>query len=498
MPPAVSDDPLHVAIIGGGITGVNLALGLQARNVSYTIYERSTGFREIGAGIGFSPNAERAMAALNPDILATFKRLANPNGEDYFRWVDGYETNDLIFQLHVGKDGFQGGLRSTFLEEWSKLIPPTAVHFGKQLDSITEPTAPDSSKLRLHFNDGTTATTDVVIGCDGLHSRVRQLLLSPPLTSPPQPNQPPSPDDPIPATTDNLTYTHKFCFRALAPMPAAIAALGETKATTRFMYNGPGAHLITYPVGNNTLLNILAVISDPLPNSNSTTTSTTANPWPHLRHTTPGHKREAEQAFSRWTATARAIVGLLPDAGMDKWGLFDLAEHPAPYYARGRVCVAGDAAHAAGPHLGAGAGMGVEDALVLAGVLAAVDAMMRGVGGGDGDGDEEGHNGEGGGKEKGEENVEKGNEKVRKRNDGKKGLLERALQVYNEVRYSRTQWVVQATREACDLFQWRDEKVARNPERFGREITQRFHRVWEYDVDGMVEEALAKLRAPAP
>ncbi|KAH6631220.1 hypothetical protein F5144DRAFT_488859 [Chaetomium tenue] len=462
MPPAVSDDPLHVAIIGGGVTGVNLALGLQARNISYTIYERSTGFREIGAGIGFSPNAERAMAALNPDILASFKRLANPNGEDYFRWIDGYETGHLIFQLHVGKDGFQGGLRSTFLEEWAKLIPPTAVHFSKQLENITEPTTPDSSKLRLHFTDGTTATADVVIGCDGLHSRVRQLLLSPPVTNPPQPNQPPPSDDPTPAVTDHLTYTHKFCFRALAPMPAAIAALGETKATTRFMYNGPGAHLVTYPVGNNTLLNILAVISDPLPTSN-TNPKTTKNPWPHPRHTAPGHKREAEQAFSHWNATARAIVGLLPEAGMDKWGLFDMAEHPVPYYARGRVCVAGDAAHAAGPHLGAGAGMGVEDALVLAAVLGVV-----------------GERGEGG---------EKGD---------RKKLLERALQVYNEVRYSRTQWVVQATREACDLFQWRDEAVARNSEQFGREITERFHRVWGYDVNGMVEEVLVKLRAAAP
>lgn len=471
MSPTVSNDPLHVAIIGGGITGVNLALGLQARNVSYTIYERSTGFREIGAGIGFSPNAERAMAALNPKVLATFKRLANPNGEDYFRWIDGYETGDLIYQLHVGKDGFQGGLRSTFLEGWAKLIPPTAVHFNKQLDSITEPNTPDSSKLQLHFTDGTTATADAIIGCDGIHSRVRQLLF-------PTSGQAPSPNSPSPAV--HPTYTHKFCFRALAPMPAAIAALGEANATTRFMHNGPGAHLITYPVGNNTLLNILAVISDPPSHTtdpNTTTTSTTTtqkNAWPHPRHTTPGHKREAEQAFAHWNATARAIVGLFPES-MDKWALFDMAEHPAPYYARGRVGVAGDAAHAAGPHLGAGAGMGVEDALVLAEVLAAV-ALSLSEGDGDGDG------------------LGEGNER---KDEGKKDLLEKALQVYNEVRYSRTQWVVQATGEACDLFQWRDETVARNPESFGREITERFHKVWKYDVDGMVEEALAKLRAPA-
>ncbi|KAK3290419.1 uncharacterized protein B0H64DRAFT_368398 [Chaetomium fimeti] len=453
MSPTGSKDPLHIAIIGGGITGVNLALGLQARNVSYSIYERSAGFREIGAGIGFSPNAERAMAALNPDILTSYKRLANPNGEDYFQWVNGCATDEPIFKLHVGKDGFQGGLRSKFLEEWAKLIPPTAVQFSKQLDTITEPT-PDSPKLRLHFTDGTTATADAVIGCDGIHSRVRDLLLAPQTTTnPPAPgDQPPS----SPPTTAHPTYTHKFCFRTLAPMPAAIAAIGPTQASTRFMYNGPGAHLITYPVGNSTLLNILAVID-----------ATSSTPWPYgQRHTAPGHRSEAERAFEQWGPTARAIVGLFPDseegAPLDKWALFDMAEYPMPGYARGRVGVAGDAAHAAGPHLGAGAGMGVEDAAVLAAVLGAIGGWWEG------DGEGEGHE-----------------------------LLERALRVFNEVRYSRTQWVVHAAREACDLFQWRDEAIGKDPERFGREITELFHTIWKYDVDGMVEEALAKLGAPA-
>jgi len=71
-------------------------------------------------------------------------------------------------------------------------------------------------------------------------------------------------------------------------------------------------------------------------------------------------------------------------------------------------------------------------------------------------------------------------------------LLERALGVYEEVRYERTQGVVRATREACDLFHWRGED-GRDPGRFGREITKRFHRIWEYDVDGMVDEALRVL-----
>ncbi|KAK4156110.1 salicylate hydroxylase [Chaetomidium leptoderma] len=448
-------EPLHIAIIGAGITGVNVALGLQARNVSFTIYERASGFREIGAGMGFSPNAERAMAALNPDVLAGFKKVANPNGEDYFQWVDGHKTGELIFKLHVGKSGFQGGRRSDILEEWAKLIPPTTIHFNKEIDTISDddshPSTAKQPLLLLHFKDGTTATADAVIGCDGIRSRVRRLILSPPSSS----SSPSSSSE----SAFSAGYTGKFCFRALALMPDAIAALGPYKATTRFMYNGPGGHVITYPVANNTLLNILAVLSDPDP------------VWPHgpHRHTAPGRKEEAVAAFEGWHATVRGIVDLLPDDDggpgeevMEKWALFDMADHPAPGYVKGRVCVAGDAAHAAGPHLGAGGGMGIEDALVLAALLA--DVAGR-VGGGSGE------------------------------QPAKGVLVKAALEVYNEVRYGRTQDVVQSTRAACDLFHWADPAVGRDPERFGREITARFFRVWEYDVEGMVEEALARLDA---
>jgi salicylate hydroxylase len=152
-------EPLHVAIIGGGITGINLALGLQARNIRFTIFERATGFREIGAGLGFSPNAERAMTALDPAVLAAYKRVANPNGEDYFQWVDGCSTtNELIYKLFVGKDGFQGCRRSDYLEEVSKLVEQNSVKFGKEVKSLDEQA---SGKIRLEFVDGSIEEADV-------------------------------------------------------------------------------------------------------------------------------------------------------------------------------------------------------------------------------------------------------------------------------------------------------------------------------------------------
>src|SRR3569833_429580 len=104
------DTSIHVAIVGGGITGLTLGIALQQRNIPITIYERSSGFREIGAGIGFSPNAEEAMKRLAPAIHTSYKQVITPNGEDYFQWVSG-ETNELMYKLYMGVDGGRGGRR---------------------------------------------------------------------------------------------------------------------------------------------------------------------------------------------------------------------------------------------------------------------------------------------------------------------------------------------------------------------------------------------------
>lgn len=271
----------------------------------------------------------------------------------------------------------------------------------------------------------------LVIGCDGIHSRTRQLLLGE--------------DNPA----AHPSYTQGYCFRALVPMDKARGNLSEHRASTRFMYNGRGGHVVTYPVSMGEWLNVLLVIRDP-------------NPWREAaadgrgRHTARGTKAEAVAAFKDWHPTVRAIVDLLPEE-LDKWGIFDMLESPAPSYARGGLCVAGDAAHAAGPHLGAGAGFGMEDALVLSELLEAVD---------------------------------KGEAAGRSGRRSKVEMCRDALRAYNDVRYERTQWLVANTRDACDLFQARYGEVGSDWEKFAKEITWRFYKIWEYDVDGMVKEAL--------
>ncbi|KAK1829720.1 hypothetical protein QBC39DRAFT_355739 [Podospora conica] len=267
---------------------------------------------------------------------------------------------------------------------------------------------------------GERERASVVVACDGIRSRVRAGLFP----------------------GSSATFTGKECFRALVPMEKAVEAIGEKKAGTRWMYLGRDGHVITYPVAGNSLLNVLVVLS--------------TQHWPDdTKHTTSGSRTEIDDTFQHWPGgqTVRAIAGLLPET-MDKWGIFDMKDCPAPQYYKGSICLAGDAAHATGPHLGAGGGLGIEDALVLAKLMGELHQNWARHGG--------------------------------------LAVVEAALRAYNEVRYERTQRVVRDTRQACLLFHWQDER-GQDGEQFGKAITPMFHHVWEGDVAGMVDDARGRL-----
>jgi len=147
-------------------------------------------------------------------------------------------------------------------------------------------------------------------------------------------------------------YTHKVAHCALIPMEQAIEALGEYKARNQHNHVGPGAHLIHYPVANGALVNATAFISDP-------------KDWPSDNLlVAAGSRNDLVEAFQNWNPCVRNTIALFPEK-LEKWAVFDLYEYPVPSYNDGRVCLAGDAAHASSPHHGAGACLGVEDVLCL-------------------------------------------------------------------------------------------------------------------------------------
>jgi salicylate hydroxylase len=195
--------------------------------------------------------------------------------------------------------------------------------------------------------------------------------------------------------------------------------------------------LMTEKVYREAVFNLLIAVHDP-------------DEWPHpTTMTVRSTRQEASVALRGWGPQMADIVGLFPEE-LTKYGVFDMADNPPPSYASGRVCVAGDAAHASSPFHGAGVCMGVEDALVLAELLADVQRLPV---------------------------------------DARPASLTAALQAYSAVRMPRTRWCMQSSRDMGDIWEWRYSATGQDGVKIKAEFEARARKIWDFDVDAMVSEA---------
>ena len=341
---------LEVAIVGGGVIGVMMALGLHHRGIKAVIYERAPTYHEVSAGFAFTGSGRECMEKLHPGILEVLSKISQKTDADTSNsYWDAFhpktkedaedESKSLLFRTPNNKLDYWGCVRSQLLLGCAEQLPEGNIVFGKQLMSYDDDN--ENDKVILHFDDGTTATADVLLGCDGIHSNTRKNMLSA--------------DHPA----SRAGYTHIVAYRTMVPIEAGIAALGDKVAQSGCMHTGPNACLMSYPVMNGTLLNVAIFAYDP-------------EDFPDpVRMTASAHRSEIEHLFEGWGPHLADIWKLYPET-LVKWGLFDMEQNPPPTYANGRVCIVGDAAHASTPFLGVGACTGVEDALVLCTVLESV------------------------------------------------------------------------------------------------------------------------------
>jgi salicylate hydroxylase len=333
-----------VAIIGGGIGGLALAISCVRRGIKVQVYEQAHAFAEIGAGVSFGPNALRALAKIDPALEQGYQRCATQNAwpEKKTTWFDFRvgkwpdDDDDRTDTYHIVNvqsppSGQSSVHRAHFLDEMAKLIPPGTAHFNKKLADIKHSNNEDYYELL--FADGSSDTASLVIGCDGVKSRTRQLVLG-------ENDAAVSPQ-----------FSGKYAYRGLVPMDVAVAALGEELARNSQMYFGPGGHILTFPIEKGDTMNVVAF--------------RTAAKWDRPEWVIPTDHSEMRRDFAGWLEPAQRILALMQKA--DKWALFD--HPPARTFYKGRLVLLGDAAHASTPHQGAGAGQAIEDALVLSELL---------------------------------------------------------------------------------------------------------------------------------
>ncbi|KAL4869028.1 hypothetical protein BDV12DRAFT_88152 [Aspergillus spectabilis] len=427
--------PFTVAIVGGGIAGLSLAIALHHRNIPVKIYEQAAAFSEVGAGVSFGPNAVEAMKLCHGGIYDAYAKVCTRNlwpskQKVWFDYLDGYthseeeyntssdgnetKRQNIAFTIVNGL-GQTGVHRARFLDEMVKLIPEEIAQFNKRLEDIEEVS---SGKLVLKFTDGVKEEADVVIGCDGIKSRVRQILVGE--------------DHP----SANPVFTQKYAYRGLVPMDQAIEAIGEELASNACMHMGPNNHMLTFPVNVGKTLNIVAF-------------HTTPDSWKEYpRLTREGTREEALRDFAGYGPNVTKLLKLC-EPKLNIWAIFDLA-NPVPTFTKRRLAISGDAAHATSPHHGAGAGFCLEDTAVLAALLA--------------------------------------DPRVQTHAD-----LEVALSTFDKSRRERTQWLVESSRFIGDCYEWRADGVGRDFKKIEETIIRRNAVIAEVNVGGMCREAEEEL-----
>ena len=324
-----------VLIAGGGIGGLAAALACARQGLPTQLWERAAQLSEVGAGIQLGPNVTRILQAwglsdaLNQvaafpeslqardartgEVLGVLRlgaRAQNRYGAPYVT----LHRADLQGLLHESAQALGVDIRlGQTLQSWQALAD------GLEVGSVA----------------GDSTTADALIGADGVWSAVRQQWRG---------------DGPA-------QFTGHVAYRALLPQADLPLHLRSQEVT---VWMGPRLHVVHYPVRGGEALNMVAIVQAERP--------THSQEWDAA-----GHAQALLQAMgARSGAVGKDLMARIEAvSGWRQWALHDRAPMTSPLeMAEDRVALLGDAAHPMRPYLAQGAGMAIEDALVLSQCLA--------------------------------------------------------------------------------------------------------------------------------
>lgn len=311
--------PERVLIVGGGIAGMALAIGLQRAGIAAEIAEIDSGWRVYGAGITVTGPTLRAFDQLGlldrieaEGYCSEPARICDPGGRVI---LESRVTGRPLGPRIPNGGGILRPVLHRILSDATR-ASGAKVRLGISVAAIN----PAAGEVR--FSDGSSDRYELVVAADGVHSRLREMVF---------------PDAPQPA------FTGQGCWRAVATRPAAI--------DRAHVYVGGPVKAGVVPVSQAEMYLFL------------------------LQHV-PGNLRMPEarwpELLSEQLREFGGVLGAVRD-GLDassriNYRPLEKLLMPPPWH-RCRVILIGDAAHATTPHLASGAGLAVEDALVLCELL---------------------------------------------------------------------------------------------------------------------------------
>jgi salicylate hydroxylase len=318
---------LRVAIVGGGIGGLSAALHLLKAGLDVQVYEQASRIGEIGAGIQISPNASRLLIGLGlkPELD---KAGVRPQAVHQRRWDDGR----TLQRAPVGKQveetfgaPYYHFHRGDLAELLGNAVPAERVHLGHRLMDLEE----RGDKVIARFDNSTRVKVDVVVGADGIHSKVHALTFGP----------------------EKARFTGCVAWRGLIPAER-VRRLDIEVASHNWM--GPDGHVVHYWVGAGRFMNVVCV--------------TERGDWAEEGWTVPGRVADVAARYAAWHPTVRGLIAALPETFV--WALHDRTE--LPQWSKGRVTLLGDACHPMLPFMAQGAAQSIEDGAALASLLKAM------------------------------------------------------------------------------------------------------------------------------
>ena len=347
----------QVLIAGGGIGGMAAALACARSGWKVRLFERAAHFSEVGAGIQLGANVTRVLQDWG--MSAGLARFAAYPPRLQVRDVrSGRELGSLRLGNHALEK--YGAPYATIhrADLHGLLLAAVRAQGTVQLHQDTTVSGFDATTggvrvatVRATGTAGPVVEGNALIGADGLWSRVREVLLR---DGPPRPS-------------GHLAY------RALVPQASLPATLRSQDVTA---WLGPRLHVIGYPVCAGTALNVVAFVHGSPPGADASPGALAH--WDHN-----ANAADLRAALAGCASPLRDLVHAI-----DHWRLWVMSDRPpmtGPHQqAQGRVALLGDAAHPMRPYLAQGAGMAIEDAQALGGVLQqagtrkdVVDALAR-------------------------------------------------------------------------------------------------------------------------
>ncbi|MEU6315606.1 FAD-dependent monooxygenase [Streptomyces sp. NPDC047014] len=312
----------HAVVAGAGIGGLTAAVALHRQGWEVTVCERAPSAPATGAGIGLAPNALRALDAIGIDAAYAAGRsvpatmgVRSPGG----RWLTRSATADMAARYGVAPIAVP---RPEFTAALAAALPPESLRYGATVTGVDDA----AGRAVVRTADGSGLPADLVVAADGIHSPLRRAFF---------PAHP------------GLRYVGETAWRTMvdAPGAAGTPAMSETW--------GPGRRFGVTPLSDGRFYLYATAVAP--------AGSRPADPVAVLR-----------RLFGGWHDPIPALldlVGGLDPAELLRNDLYDLAG-PLPRLHHGRIAWLGDAAHAMTPNLGQGGCQAIEDAAVLAHLLA--------------------------------------------------------------------------------------------------------------------------------